>query len=236
MDWLNPNITTDELATHLSGLSTRKLAEVLAKRPDLTATCVNAEGRVDGAIWPLRKDLGPVACVDGIAMQINNGVVEGGVIRRLTGKFPNKIAYIGGVVPLYVSIEEAMRRHFGTDLGLEITLPLGWDHPMFMRQYAPQEDGHNRSDFCWDPGKHSYASTHLVVITGDPKNITLGSTKEGGQEAGGFEWYSAHTCPPKDEWSYDMRDGFIESLDIAAAAVDSGRLQLPNAAQQALAL
>lgn len=207
--------TPAELEEFLKGFPAPMIAEILAKRKDLDK-CVLPGGMVEGPIWSIRATLGAVACVDGVAVRLNDkGEVEGGVIRRRTGQFPDKLAYIGGVVGRYESIEAAMRRHWRTDLGLKIELPLGWSHPVCMRQYAPQVDGKNREGFCWDPKKHSYASTHLVVITSDPKNITLGSTAYGGQEASGFEWYTGKNCPPDSEWSYDMRDGFLEVLAVA---------------------
>ena len=212
--------------TDLSSISTRYLAEELAKRPDLAEACVRPDGMVDPAIWPIRTALGAIPCVDGIAVRMNqDGWVEGGTIRRRTGKFPGKLAYIGGVVGKFESVEAAMRRHWRTDLGLEIELPMGWQHPVVHRQYASQVDGKNRPDFSWDPGKHSFAPLYMVVITSDPNNITLGSTSYGGQEASGFEWYTAERCPPESEWSYDQREGFLQVVAKAEELVVARKLK-----------
>lgn len=197
----------------LAGISTAELAQVLAKRPDLAEVCVRPDGMLDAALWPLRPALGAVACVDGVLVFNDpaHGGIHGGVIRRKTGKFPGKLALVGGVVGKNESIENALRRHFKTDLSLDIGFPLGWDHPVCMRQYAPQVDGINRAQFCWDPGKHSYASTHLVVLAGEYKP-KFGSTDYGGQEAGGIEWFRPDNCPDESEWSYNMRNTFLEVL------------------------
>jgi ADP-ribose pyrophosphatase YjhB (NUDIX family) len=217
-------VAEDEHRKTLAGISTAELAQALATRPDLAEVCVRSDGMLDSVFWPLRPALGAIACVDGVAVRFNGKklAVEGGIIRRKTGKFPNKLALVGGVVGKNESIENALRRHFKTDLGLDIDFPLDWDHPVCMRQYAPQVDGINRYQFCWDPGKHSYASTHAVVVTSDPKKIALGSTDYGGQEAGGVEWYRPDNCPDESEWSYNMRGTFLEVL--AAAMKNKSRL------------
>lgn len=196
----------------LKNISTKDLVATLLERK---IELVRSDGMLDGYIWPLRTALGAIACVDGVAIRRIGDIVEGGVIRRVTGRFPNKLALIGGVVGLYESIDTAMKRHWRTDLGLEIKLPLGWQRPVCMRQYAPQVDSQNRMDFCHDPGKHSYASTHLVKIVSDPRSVTLGATEYGGQEAASFHWYSKETCPPAEEWSYDMHESFLFCLEQA---------------------
>lgn len=193
----------------LKDASTLELAQELAKRADLEML-VNKDGLVNPDIWNLRSKLGAVGCVDGVAIRRNGNTAEGGVIRRGTSKFAGKLALVGGVIARYESIEDAMKRHWRADLGFEIDLPLGWDCPVCMRQYAPQVNGENRPEFCHDPGKHSYASTHLVVITnGDGAKF---GTKIGGQEATDFLWFTAENCPPEEEWAYNMRDTFLEVL------------------------
>lgn len=199
----------------LSNIPTLELAKILATRADLD-TIVREDGMLDGNIWPLRPKLGAVACVDGVALRFNvrsGGHFEGGVIRRKTGKFPNKLAYIGGVVGKNEAAEAALKRHWRTDLGLEIELPMGWQHPVVLNQYSPQVEGKNRPDFMHDPGKHSFAPLYMVFITSDSNKISLGSTEYGGQEASGFEWYTPQNCPPESEWSYDQRDGFLAVLE-----------------------
>jgi len=204
----------------LAGLTTDDLVAQLATR-DL----VRSDGLVIPSIWSLRTKLGAIPCVDGIPVEIDNdGNVRGLVIRRRTGKFPNKLALVGGVVALNESIESAMFRHFKADLNIDIALPLGWDHPVCMRQYAPQIEGENLKDFCHDPGKHSYASTHLVEIVGDKTKIRFGE-KIGGTEAMDVEWHNAHSCPHDDQWSYNMRSTFLEVLEAARLRFISCRLR-----------
>ncbi|KXK08770.1 MAG: hypothetical protein UZ21_OP11001000322 [Microgenomates bacterium OLB22] len=193
------------------------LVRELVGRSDL----IRQDGLMDPDKWALRPAIGPVACVDAVAIRIERADdfgwrVVGGVIRRNTGRYAGKLALIGGVVARYESIGDALTRHWHADLGLDIELPLGWDHPVCMRQYAPQLDGRNRPDFCHDPGKHSYASTHIVTLSED--QVVDFRSKIGGQEAIGFEWYDAITCPPESEWGYDMRQTFLHVLERAQQA------------------
>jgi hypothetical protein len=207
----------------LGDVPTDVLVRELVGRTDL----IRPDGLMDPDKWPLRPATGPVACVDAVAISIEQRLytdwkvsgewrVSGGVIRRNTGRYAGKLALIGGVVARYESIGDALARHWHADLGLEIGLPLGWDHPVCMRQYAPQRDGVNRTDFCHDPGKHSYASTHIVTLPED--YVVDFKSKIGGQEAIGFEWYDAMTCPPESEWGYDMRQTFLHVLERAQEA------------------
>ncbi len=208
----------------IENISTRELAVELAKRKNLVSL-VNCDGSVDPEIYPLRAILGAVGTADSIAVRMEDGKIYGAVIKRKTGRFPNKLALIGGVVYRYEALEDAVKRHWKQDLGLHISLPLGWDHPVCMRQYAPQINGVNRSGFCHDPGKHSYASTHLVIINGDYTKTSFG-TKIGGQEASALLWYAEETAPDEGEWSYDMRSTFLELLRTAKQLVAGGELRL----------
>lgn len=211
---------------NLSGATTLELAEALAQRSDLNVL-VRPDGMLNTSIWPLRPALGAVACVDSIGIRKNTSQqIEGGVIRRLTGKFPRKLALVGGVIGLFESVQDAIQRHWQTDLGLEISLPLGWNHPICLAQYASRIESRNRPDFCWDPGKHSYASTHLVKIKSNLNEIRCGTTEYGGQEAAGLEWYQTNNCPPKEEWSYDMQNIFLRALATAKTLAANGTLNL----------
>lgn len=198
----------------LEPMFTRLFAKLAAKTAE---RLVGPDGLVQGDIWPLRTKLGAIPCVDGVAVRRNAaGEIEGGIIRRRTGKFPGKLALIGGVIARYESIEDALKRHWREDLGLLVYLPTGWSRPVRMQQYAPQVDGRNRLSFLHDPGKHSVASTHLVII--DPKSgpVTFGH-KLGGQEAEDFVWLSKETCPGDTEWAYNMRETFLDCLTAAEA-------------------
>lgn len=214
---------------NMDSISTRQLAEALARRADLEAACVRSDGLLDPLIWPLRVALGAVACVDGIGVRRRaSGTIEGGIIRRATGRFPGKLSFVGGVVAKYESREAALRRHFGTDLGIEIDFLMGPSQPVEAAQYASQVDGENRRGFGHDPGKHSIADTFLVGIA-STRSMHFGATDYGGQEASGFEWYTIETCPPESDWSYGMRRGFIFALECAAWERDIGRINIPAA-------
>lgn len=217
--------STADLADRLVGYSTRQLAEILAQRSDLDQL-VQPDGRVSGAVWPLRTKLGAVPCVDGVIVKQDpkTGQLLGGVIRRRTGRFPGKLAIVGGVVGLYQSIEDALKFHYKSDLGIDVELPLGWAHPVCMRQYAPQMDGRNRNGFSHDPGKHSYASTHIVTYAGTHDQQVVFGVKSGDNqaEASGLEWYSLDTLPIEGEWSYDMSHTFVEVMLAAHRARAQG--------------
>jgi ADP-ribose pyrophosphatase YjhB (NUDIX family) len=181
----------------------------------LTLPLLRPDGLVDPEVWKLRTSLGAIPCVDGVLVRKDNYGLWGGVIRRQTGRFPNKLALVGGVVGYGESIASAMARHYKTDLGLDVTLPLGWDRPVCMRQYAPDKPQDEDHEFCHDPGKHSYASTHIVKPLGDVSKLSFGTTDLGGQEASGLEWYRIWDAPDDSEWSYDMRHTFIAVMSRA---------------------
>jgi ADP-ribose pyrophosphatase YjhB (NUDIX family) len=204
--------------TELDGTRRKALIQEL-----LTLPLLRPDGLVDPDVWALRVALGAIPCVDGVLVRRAKGGLLGGVIRRKTGRFPNKLALVGGVVAQHESIETALKRHYKTDLGLDIALPMGWDHPACMRQYAPQKDGANLEGFCHDPGKHSYASTHIVAAQGDVADLTFGTTDLGGQEAMGLEWFHLWSTPEDAEWSYDMRPTFIEVMSKATELEGAGK-------------
>jgi len=198
---------------NLHKISTLKLARELSSRPDL-GSLLRLDGLLsDSAILPLRTKLSAVVCVDSIAVRRNeDNSIAGGVIRRGTGKCRGRLAFIGGTVGLYEPLESAIKRHWQTDLGLEVEIPLGWKYPVCMAQYAPQVNGKNRPEFDNDPTKHSVASTHLVYIKKGEVTFGVGI---GGQEATEFVWHTIADCPLEEEWAYTMRDTFIELLTRA---------------------
>ena len=83
----------------LKDVPTSDLVRELITRTDL----VRDDGLLSPDIWPLRVKLGTIPCVDGVPVKIDNhGNIWGGVIRRQTGRFPNKLALDGGCL-LYTS-------------------------------------------------------------------------------------------------------------------------------------
>lgn len=198
---------------NIDTVSTLELARVLAVRPDLE-TLLREDGLLPKAIWSLRKSLGVVACADSFAVRRKDGVWEGGVIRRGTGPYAGKLALIGGVVALGETVEEALRRHWRTDLGVEITLPIGWRTPLEIAQYAPKVNGSNRPDFGDEPTKHALASTHLVeIVGGDSARLHFGEN-DGGQEACDLCWFSLENIPAYEEWGYDMGPVFRRCMAL----------------------
>ena len=194
----------------LSTISTRQLAVELAKRPDLP-TLVRPDGLLDPEIWPIRPALGAITCVDSIAVKRRHSCVYGAVIRRNTGKFSSRLAFIGGVVAKYESYDKAVERHWRDDLNLRVNLLTRWKYPLCAQQYAPQIDLVNQLGFCEDPGKHATAINYAVLIENEHE-LRFG-TKIGGQEACALEWHSEETCPPEEEWGYNARTPFLELLN-----------------------
>lgn len=198
----------------LSSVSTRALAEELAGRTDLD-TLLREDGLLPGTIWPLRKSLGVIACTDSFAVRKTCKGLEGGVIRRGTGPYAGKFALIGGVVAFGETIEDAIRRHWRTDLGVEIVLPFGWRTPIEIAQYAPQVHGVNRPEFGDEPTKHAVASTHLVEIVGGDSAVIQYGENDGGQEARELCWFSLENIPANEEWGYDMGSVFRRCMALA---------------------
>ena len=207
---------------NLKSYSTEDLILELRSR-----TLINEDGLVAPEVYTLLTSLGARPCVDGVALRRNEaGELEGSVIRRKSGKFPGKLALVGGNIALKESIEHALRRHYRTDLGVEIEFPIGWDQCAYLAQYAPKQDGANLPAFSEDPTKHSVASTHIVRITSDLNSLVFGKTTYGGQEAMGLEWYTLKDVPPEGDWSYNMRDLFIKVLTKAQKQVAQGELAM----------
>lgn len=185
----------------VKNISTDDLALVLAQRPDIR----KSDGLVRPAVWQCRAAMGAIPCVDGIVVRKSpiGSYVEGGLIRRATGKFAGKLCLIGGAVAHGESIEHAMRRHFLTDLGVKIGFLTSWRTPIMNQYYPVGPDGNPPTDFSEDPGKHSYASTHLVLLATPTGEIQFGAS-DYGVEASGFEWVSLDNFPDEDRFAYRM--------------------------------
>lgn len=188
----------------LSEITTDELAAELALRTDL----LEADGLLRPHLFQLRAKLGAITCTDGIPVRKTNDVIEGGLIRRNIGKYHGKLCIIGGVVALGETLDGALRRHFRADIGKEIIFldPRGAAYPIAVYQYY---DHGSSDDFLPEPTKHAVALTYLVSISDN--DFVFGSSKYG-QEALAFEWYSAESCPPAEEFGYDMKNVFLQCL------------------------
>lgn len=190
-----------------SQIPTEELARELIRRADL----VQPNGLLSPDIFTLRARIGPIICTDGIPVRMHEGILQGGLIRRNTGEYRGKLCIIGGTVALGETLDAALRRHFQTDIGKEITFldPLGITRPIGVYQYYGEGDA---KAFLPEPTKHAIALTYLVSI--EDGNFIFGSSRYG-QEASAFEWYSAESCPTAEEFGYQMRNVFLECLSEA---------------------
>jgi ADP-ribose pyrophosphatase YjhB (NUDIX family) len=177
---------------------------------------VRPDGLLDPEVYKLRAAIGAISCVDGVLIRRTAIGLEGGVIRRGTGRFAGKLALVGGVVALYENARDAIRRHYRDDLGFDVEPATEW---CLSRDYAPQQEGENRPGFCHDPGKHSAAKTFIMKAQGDVDNPVFGKTLLGGQEATRFEWFHPTNTPEPEHWAYDMHPTFIEVMRMANAFV-----------------
>lgn len=194
--------------TDFSHIETQELAQELIRRADL----VRPNGLLSPDIFTLRAKLGPIIITDGIPVRMHEGILQGGLIRRNTGEYRGTLCSIGGTVALGETIDAALRRHFQTDIGKNITFLdlLGVTRPIGIYQYYGEKP---REPFLPEPTKHAVALTYLVSI--EDGNFIFGSSAYG-QEASAFEWHSAESCPPTEEFGYQMRKVFLECLATAS--------------------
>ena len=192
---------------NFSQITTQELAQELINRTDL----VQPNGLLSPDVFTLRAKLGPIICTDGIPVRMHEGVLQGGLIRRNTGRYRGTLCNIGGTIGLGETIDAALRRHFHTDIGKNITFldPLGVTQPIGVYQYYGEG---LTKPFLPEPTKHAVALTYLVSI--EDGNFIFGSS-EYGQEASAFEWHSAPLCPTAEEFGYQMREVFLECLNQA---------------------
>ncbi|MDP3771771.1 MAG: DUF4916 domain-containing protein [bacterium] len=195
----------------LKNIPTDALARELATRTDLRYQ----DGLLAPELFHLRTELGAIACTDAVPVRLRDGIIEGAVIRRGIGEYAGKFAIIGGVIAHGESIEQALRRHFRTDLGVEINWldPEGWRHPILAVQYKQFDRANGMDkDFNHETSKHAVVFTYLVTIASE--TIRFGTTRYG-QEATEIQWFSTTTCPPEDEFGYDTHRTFLACLTEA---------------------
>jgi ADP-ribose pyrophosphatase YjhB (NUDIX family) len=198
----------------LSEVPTRELLqEVLNRDP---------EGMYDGdspylvnEAFALADILATRVCVDGAAVRQNQrNETELMAIRRNTGPYSGRLCLVGGGVQqvkegdawLPESFEEALRRHFKTDLGYDIEPVTSWQEPQSLAQDMRPINGEVREGFTPNPAsRHLVAARFLVRITSAADAPTYGTTAVGGQEAAGVEWFSEQDMPDAAAFGYGMR-------------------------------
>ena len=199
----------------LSQAPTNSLIRELVAREDVYVE----GGLLSGEVYTLAAKWLPIICTDAIAIRKNNGAVEGTIIRRGTGYEPyrGKFALIGGSILRDEHIEDALRRHFRTDIGLEINFcdPAGWRRPAMIVQYKPYDRAQGElPDFNHEPRKHAISLAYLVTLADEKAKPHFGKTPFG-QEAEGLFWFSRGDCPPSEDFGYDTHRTFLQLLEKA---------------------
>ena len=188
----------------LSAVSDEDLVAALLAR-------VPKDGFLSSPLFDIIADVMPVVCVDGVPYRYINGIPEVLAIRRNNGQFAGKLCTVGGRIYggrtlTRESVEEALRRHFVCDLGVDITLDSGWQRPFWVGQSAPEGTGL----FGPENAKHAVALRYLVKLSDE--NFVFGEGF-GGQEVDGVEWFSKKTLPAPQAFGYDHYETFSVALD-----------------------
>lgn len=185
----------------ISEFPTEALTAELATRSDL----FDERGRLGDGAFSLADTLGTRVCVDGAPVRLvddpgseHNRRLELMAIQRGTGPYAGSLCLVGGGVRRVnedghpESTEEALRRHFRTDLGYEIEPLEGWDRPHHWAQdMRPDDEGEVRPDFTPNPASgHLVAVRFIVTVTDGEQEPAFGSTDVGGQEAVGVQWFT----------------------------------------------
>ena len=187
----------------LGQVSEKDLIEELLKRP-----LVDEDGFVNPLVWKLRVMLGIIPCVDSVAVRDTEHGREVLAAKRVTGPYLGKWCVIGGIISKGESIENSLRRHWKTDLGCEIS-EFDWRKPDSVHQHSPLVSK-PENDFLPEPTKFSTGIFYKVKLLNEPKSY--GSTKYGGQEVGGYEWFSKETLPPAEDFAYGFYELFKNVL------------------------
>ncbi len=202
----------------LSDVSTPELLNELLRRVKAGEKITNEDGSLPDALWALVKEYSIIACVDAIPVRTNDaGEVELGAIVRNTGKYQGKLAQVGGRMQIGENPQMALSRHLKTDLGLDFSYydqEAGPNKPLYVTSYKPKEkDSDERPEvFADDPTKHSLAMTFLVTI---PKDQEMQFGKgAGGQEAGGFQWFTENQLAQmtEDDFAFEQRHLFSKAF------------------------
>lgn len=206
----------------LQGIPVDELLEEVMKRPH---EMVNERGFLSELSFKLADFLAIRVCVDGIPARRNaQGEIEFMAIRRNTGPYAGKLCLIGGGVGkvkengIWVpeSVEEALRRHFRTDLGFEIEPVESWERPSYLAQDMRPIDGAVKKGFTPNPdSRHLIAARFLVRITNYETAPVFGKTEVGGQEASGIRWFTEAQMPSPEEFGYGHHRTYQACFPIA---------------------
>ena len=194
----------------LSLFSIRLLASALLKR-DLVLE--NGLLSPNDNTWQLRVKLGAIPTVDTCAVRYNPTTdrLEASAIIRNTGIYKGRWCAIGGVIAMYEPVGDAVRRHWGTDLGCSVKA-FDWKHPYRIHQHRPPTVlSGSRFDFLPEPNKHSFSPFFVIQTHNEPKKY--GSTAHGGQEASGYKWFDKTNLPGKENWAYGFHDHYFEVVN-----------------------
>jgi len=211
----------------LQQMPVEKLLEEVMKRPHET---MNKKGFLSKMAFALADFLAPRVCVDGIAVRRNaKREIECMAIRRNTGPYAGKLCLVGGGVGklkengtwMPESREEALRRHFKTDLGFEIEPVESWTRPAYAAQDMRPVNGVVKNGFTPNPdSRHLVADRFLVRITNYESAPIFGKTDVGGQEASGIHWFTRAQMPAPEEFGYGHHETYRESFLIAEKVLE----------------
>lgn len=196
------------------------LEEALRRRDEM----VDDKGFLSNGAFGVADHLSTRVCVDGVPVRRNEeGDIELMAIERQTGPYAGKLALIGGGVGrikengMWVpeSVEEAMGRHFMTDLGQKVEPVVSWEHPQLLAQDMRPIDGEVREGFMPNPAsRHLIAARYLVKITEGEDNPVFGSGA-GGQEASGVRWFTQDQMPAADAFGYNHGHTYQSMFPLA---------------------
>ena len=192
----------------LRKVPTEALAAELRKRPDLLE-----DGVMPFHVHKLVEQIQPIVCVDGIPLRRSDKRFEAMAIRRGTGASKGLLVPVGGKIRFLESIEQALQRHFQSDIGCEIEILPHWTLPTSAGQWAPMKDGEVPPDFHPEGAKHAVQLLYPVRLLGEPANF--GTTAHGGQEAVAVEWFGFDDMPPPGAFGAEHRQSFVNCLEAA---------------------
>ncbi len=203
------NSNTQEL---LQKLTVEEVAQALLDRADSISKLME-DGFLPPTLWKLRVLLGIIPTVDMTAYRTNSdNQIELFAIRRQTGPYAGRWCPVGGIVPKGSTIAEAMAKHWQTDIGYTLA-HADWEHPLRMNQHMPPNAlGELKPGVLPEPTKNSIAPFYVVQLREPFADPVFGSTAHGGQEAGGYAWFTEETLPPKDAFAYGFHNSYVQAF------------------------
>lgn len=191
------------------------LGEVMRRPHEL----MNEKGFLSKMAFALADFLAIRVCVDGIAARRNDRrEIELMAILRNTGPYAGKFCLVGGGIGrvkedgtfVPESVEEALRRHFMTDLGFVIRPVESWTRPSYLAQDMRPVEGVVKKGFTPNPdSRHLIALRYLVEIVNYERAPIFGRTEVGGQEAASIHWFTAATMPAPESFGYGHHETYL---------------------------